>query len=383
MLRAFLAIAILIGGFSLAWSQETEAKPAVKPAAEAVDAPLEKTPRERVQADPNNLLAWSEYWGEQFRILLNVMDSDPKAAQLVLEEVEALVRDHEPTTELAKQQVGKMKGSLASIRKTLALYQIPLAELETQLAANPDDPKALANYSRKVNLELGPLSRVEPTKAAERLTAIKAALQKTKEAAKEPKSKAAIDEAVASLASIDREIIASRKQSDVIGQPAAPLNFEAWVNGKAMTEADLKGKVIILDFWAVWCGPCIATFPHLREWHEQYADKGLVIIGVTKHYNFKWDEAAKKAAKADEEVSPEEEQAMLVKFAESHSLKHRFAIQEGTELADFYSVRGIPQIVVIDQQGKVQLIRVGSGEVNAKAVSELLKKLMADPPVGK
>ncbi len=68
---------------------------------------------------------------------------------------------------------------------------------------------------------------------------------------------------------------------------------------------------------------------------------------------------------------------MLVKFAESHKLKHRFAIQETTELADFYSVRGIPQIVVIDQQNKVQLIKVGSGEENAKAVSDLLEKLLA------
>jgi hypothetical protein len=75
-------------------------------------------------------------------------------------------------------------------------------------------------------------------------------------------------------------------------------------------------------------------------------------------------------------VPVEDEQAMLVKFAEAHKLKHRFAIQESSELSDFYGVRGIPQIVVIDQQNKVQLIRVGSGEENAKAVSEVLEKLL-------
>jgi thiol-disulfide isomerase/thioredoxin len=367
--RALVAVVLLFSGWSLVWSQEIKSSAALDPA----DAPLAKTPRERVQANPNDLKAWNDYWGEQFRIILGLMDADPKGAQAVLEDVEALVRDHEPTQDPAKREIGRVKGSLASIRKSLTLYQTPLAELEQILTANPDDPQALGNYQRKMKVDLAALARTEPMKSGEQLAAIKATLAKTKEAAKETKSKQALDEMIAS---IDREIVANRKQSDVIGQPAAPLNFEAWVNGKPLSEADLKGKVIILDFWAVWCGPCIATFPHLREWQDKYGDKGLVIIGVTKYYNFRWNDEAKQPAKSDEDVAVEDEQAMLVKFAESHKLKHRFAIQESTELTDFYSVRGIPQIVVIDQQNKVQLIKVGSGEENAKAVSELLEKLL-------
>ncbi len=185
-------------------------------------------------------------------------------------------------------------------------------------------------------------------------------------------------------------IASAEKLAKLIGQDAAPLAVEAWVNGKPLTDADLKGKVVLLDFWAVWCGPCIATFPHLREWQEKYADKGLVIIGLTGYYNFKWDEDKKRATNAGRdadgkavEVSHEDEQAMLVKFAEMHSLKHRFAIQDGRSMSEYYGVSGIPHVVVIDQQGKIQMMKVGSGEKNATAIDELLKKLLAEKPASK
>lgn len=171
-------------------------------------------------------------------------------------------------------------------------------------------------------------------------------------------------------------IASAEKLKALVGKDAAPLAVEAWVNGKPLTDADLKGKVVLLDFWAVWCGPCIATFPHLREWNDKYADKGLVIVGLTSYYKYKWDEEAKRAKRSTEEVSHEDEQAMLVKFAEMHSLKHRFAIQDGRSMSEYYAVSGIPHVVVIDQQGKIQMIKVGSGEKNAQAIDELLKKLL-------
>jgi len=144
-----------------------------------------------------------------------------------------------------------------------------------------------------------------------------------------------------------------------------------------LTDGDLKGKVVVLDFWAVWCGPCTANFPHLREWNEKYAGKGLVMIGLTGYDNYDRDEKADKATRSDAKVAPEKEQAMLVKFAAQHKLTHRFGVPKGDALSKFYGVTGIPWVVVIDRERVVRLIRVGSGEANAKAVGDLLESLLS------
>ncbi|QDU31088.1 Thiol-disulfide oxidoreductase ResA [Anatilimnocola aggregata] len=359
MLRAVGSLALILCLSLAVWAQE-------------------KSPLERVQADPNDVTAWGAYWSENFRIILSQMQSDPKAALKQVDEIEATLTKHPPTSDEAKTSLTRMKASLTSLRASLAVAQMSFADLEKELTANPDDAKALANYTRKAVMEIGRQARSEPEKADEQLTAIKASLTKIKEAAKDDKTKETIDSTFKNFANIERAIAGSRKLEQLVGKDAAPLDVEAWVNGKPLTDADLKGKVVLLDFWAVWCGPCIATFPHLREWQEQYGDKGLVIIGMTRYYNFKWDEEAKKAARAKDEVSPAEENEMLVKFAEMHSLKHRFAIQESSAMSDFYAVSGIPHVVVIDQQGKIRTIKVGSGEENAKAISELLKTLLEE-----
>ena len=53
-----------------------------------------------------------------------------------------------------------------------------------------------------------------------------------------------------------------------------------WLNSKPLTMNDLKGKVVLVDFWTYSCINCVRTLPHLKEWHAKYADKGLVILGV-------------------------------------------------------------------------------------------------------
>jgi thiol-disulfide isomerase/thioredoxin len=377
MSRVSLALALLLG-VAVKANLLSAAEPT-----EAADVVVVKAPRDLVLADPNNVKSWDAYWSEQYWIIQSMMDVDPKGAERFVDEVEGLIRDHGPTAEFSVKHVSKINGTLGAIRKSLAFYQIPLADLEKKLIENPDDLAAIENYRRKLNMELKPLARTEPAKATEQVAAVRAMYQKVKDSAQQKKAKDAIDEAVKSLASIDQEIIASRKQSDIVGQQAIAMQFEAWINGTPLTDSELKGKVILIDFWAVWCGPCIASFPTLKKWQDEYGDKGLVIIGATKYYNFRWDDANKKPAKSDDEVSPEDEQAMLKKFAESHGLKHRFAVHDGGELDDFYAVRGIPQFVVIDQQNKVRLIRVGSGEATDQEISALLKELLGEKPATK
>lgn len=68
--------------------------------------------------------------------------------------------------------------------------------------------------------------------------------------------------------------------SKVFGAPAPELQIAEWVQGEPVTLGDLRGKVVLLDFWGLWCGPCRRSLPGLASLHEKYAKDGLVIIAV-------------------------------------------------------------------------------------------------------
>lgn len=179
------------------------------------------------------------------------------------------------------------------------------------------------------------------------------------------------------FSSYERRIESAKVQQALIGQPSFPLEVDAWVNGDEITEKELEGKVVLIDFWAVWCGPCIATFPHLRGWREKYADQGLVIIGATKYYSYDWDDGTDRIKKV-KDLSPEDERAALVRFADHHDLKHRFMVMpKDSGFSKKHGVTGIPTAVLIGRDGKIQLIRVGSGEANAHDLEAKIEELLA------
>ena len=243
------------------------------------------------------------------------------------------------------------------------------------------DPNSVDNIRGYVNGELRrifALADSDPDAAEKELGTLKEFLGTIKP--DQDNAKKLLQSAVDSFPRFQQSIDNARKLKTLVGKDAESLEagkIDAWVNGTPLTDADLKGKVVFLDFWAVWCGPCIATFPHLKEWQEKYADKGLVMIGLTRYYNYSWDDAAGRAKRSQGQVAASDEQKMLEKFAEHHELKHRFAVQgKESTLDDYYAVSGIPHVVVIDQEGKIRMIKVGSGDANAKAIDGLLKELL-------
>ena len=77
--------------------------------------------------------------------------------------------------------------------------------------------------------------------------------------------------------------VSTESSVDTESDEAAGPEFagiSGWINSEPLRMADLRGKVVLIDFWTYTCINCIRTFPHLKEWHAKYADKGLVVVGV-------------------------------------------------------------------------------------------------------
>ena len=153
---------------------------------------------------------------------------------------------------------------------------------------------------------------------------------------------------------------------------APDIVAKEWMDLQPTKLSDLRGRVVLLDFWAPWCGPCRATFPRLEKWNESYKNKGLVILGMTDFYG----------RAEGKELTPVQELEYLRNFKKKFRMSYGFAIADSGDNDRNFGISGIPTTFLLDRRGVVRFISIGSSDVEAVALGKMIKKLIEEPVPG-
>jgi peroxiredoxin len=129
-------------------------------------------------------------------------------------------------------------------------------------------------------------------------------------------------------------------KSRFLNQPAPEFSVKQVKDDKALTLAGLRGEVVIVDFWATWCGPCKRAIPQLEALQAEFKGQGLTVVGIS-----------------------DEEKATLTKFTAKSPIKYTVAYDADRGVNRAYMVSALPTLFVIDHEGVVRDIHIGAGQM--------------------
>lgn len=147
---------------------------------------------------------------------------------------------------------------------------------------------------------------------------------------------------------------------DLVGAPAPVWTKVAPLAGAPSSIAQLRGRVVLVDFWASWCGPCRMLAPRLSALKDKFGAQGLTVVGITT------DEPEKAAV-----------------FAEQHQMRYGIVIDKEGDTSRAYGITGLPTMLLVDKKGVVREVFVGfdpSGDARLEVALKALLAEAAPPP---
>lgn len=139
---------------------------------------------------------------------------------------------------------------------------------------------------------------------------------------------------------------------------AAPDFTGTTLEGQTIELSDLRGKVVVLDFWATWCGPCVQAMPHMEELATEFAGEGLVVLGVNQD-----------RPNAEDQVRS---------FVADRGVSFTQVMDPDHNIGSKYQVRAIPRTVVIGPEGKIRHSHEGYTPESAAALRAKVEALLAE-----
>ena len=144
-----------------------------------------------------------------------------------------------------------------------------------------------------------------------------------------------------------------------VGMKAPDITNETWLNSAPLRLGDLKGKVVMVEFWTFGCYNCRNVEPYLKGWYQKYADQGFVVIGVHSP-----------------EFSHEREVENVRRYIKEHEIRFPVPVDNDFSTWNRYGNRYWPAMYLIDKQGVIRYVRIGEG--GYQETERLIQALLAE-----